>query len=131
MKISQIELFIGWLVVLGLNQALVRLTVFKRNALLFWSIQGLNAAAIVWLVGWGVPGLVGTAKLINWIIALVLGMHFAQNLQARMALQSNERREAIEREWEELQARREAIQRIEDEEKQKERAAPPAPPAEG
>lgn len=131
MKISQIELFIGWLVVLGLNQALVRLTVFKRNALLFWSIQGLNAAAIVWLVGWGVPGLVGTAKLINWIIALVLGMHFAQNLQARMALQSNERREAIEREWEELQARREAIQRMEDEEKQKERAAPPPPPAEG
>lgn len=127
MVVTPYNLLVAMIVVLGLNQALIRFSLYARVPVLYWVIQAMDVLIVGFLVAHGIPGLVGSGKLINWIIGLVVSLHFVQNYQAKLAAVSDERREEIEREWEELQARREEIHRQEAEAAKKK----PRPPAQG
>lgn len=105
MAFTPVNLLIAMVLVLGLNSALVRLGLAARFPALYWIVQGMNAAIVVGVLVWGVPGLRGQAKLINWIIALVVSMHVVQNVSARMAAQSEARRASLDAEWEALNRR--------------------------
>ncbi len=129
MVFTPINLLMAMLVVLGLNQLLIRLSLYARVPIFFWVIQAMNLTVVALVVVWGVPGLSGNAKLANWIIALVVSLHFVQNIQARMSALAADRREELEREWEELEQRREEVRRLEAEEQAARRKSPP--PSEG
>ena len=128
MVVTPYNLLVAMIVVLGLNQALIRFSLYARVPFLYWLIQAMDVIIVGFVFAHGIPGLVGTARLINWIIGLVISLHFVQNYQAKLAAASDERREEIEREWEELQARREEIHRQEAEQARS-RAKKPEPPA--
>lgn len=130
MVVTPYNLLVAMIVVLGLNQALIRFSLYARVPFLYWLIQALDVVIVGFVFVHGIPGLVGSGKLINWIIGLVVSLHFVQNYQAKLAAASDERREEIEREWEELQARREEIQRQEAE-AAKSKGREPDPPAQG
>ena len=105
MAFSPINLLAMMVTVLGLNSAVVRLGLAKRVPALYWIVQGMNAAIIVAVLAWGIPGLRGQAIVINWIIALVISMHMVQNVSARLAATAQARREALDAEWDALRQR--------------------------
>ena len=105
MAFSPINLLAMMVTVLALNSALVRLGLAKRVPALYWIVQGMNAAIIVAVLVWGIPGLRGQAAVINWIIALVISMHMVQNVSARLTATAEARREALNAEWEALRQR--------------------------
>lgn len=105
MAFTPINLLAMMVSVLVLNSAVVRLGLPRRVPAIYWIVQGMNAAIIVAVMVWGIPGLHGQAKLINWIIALVVGMHMVQNVSARLAATAEARRAALDAEWEALHRR--------------------------
>ena len=105
MSISPIDLLVAMVLVLGLNSALVRFGLAGRYPALYWIVQGMDAAIIVAVLVWGVPGVRGHATVVNWIIAAVVAMHIVQNLSARLAAQSEARRADLDAEWAALQQR--------------------------
>lgn len=110
---SPVHLLVAMIVILGLNQALIRFSLFARVPALFWVVQAMNLAVIVGVLIVGIPGLTGSAKLANWILALVLGLHTVQNYQVRLTALAETRRREIEEEWRELEARRVELARQE------------------
>ena len=109
---------LGVLVLLiAVNQVLMKLPFIRHQAWLYWTIQVTNIAVAVVTLTFGLPGLVSAAR---WIVGALFLFHFVQNLQTRMSWSDEaraERREAEARERhrqqeldheEELARRREA-----------------------
>ncbi len=117
MVFTPINLLVAMLVILGLNQILIRFSLYAKLPIVFYLVQAMNIVVVLGVIIVGVPGLSGSAKLANWIIALVVSLHFVQNIHARMSALADARREDIEREWEELEQRREELRKLEAEQK--------------
>ena len=64
---------------LASNHVVVRITDWALRPYIFWPLQLANLSAIVFLVGWGVPGLDGTIAVFNYVLALLFVMRSVQN----------------------------------------------------
>ncbi len=69
------------------------LTLLGRGcpAPLFWSIQGLNLAAVLFLSVCGLPGISSGLRILNYMIAILFALHFVENNRRRTALFANSR----------------------------------------
>lgn len=65
----------------------------------FLSIQALNAAGVVYVLGWGLPG-IEHVWAVRWLVAALLVFHIGANLSRRaQARWERERDEAERRRW--------------------------------
>ena len=115
--LSPTELLAAMVGILGINHLLMRFQLYLKFPPIYWVIQLINLAIIAYVLILGLPGLTGQAKLINWIIGLVVAMHLVQNHGAVLSARSQARREELDREWEALEIRREQLRREEAERK--------------
>ena len=92
-------LTLGAIVLLiAINQVIVKMPFMRHQPWLFWTIQVVNFAVAVVVLSVGLPGLVSAAR---WIVGALFLFHLVQNLQTRMSWQQDvraERREAEARE---------------------------------
>ena len=95
MDLSAAVMF-GFLSLISLNFTVPRVGAVRRYPALFWTINGLNAAAAVGLVLFG-GDLV--QPVVRFLIGLVLLMHLAQNFAVRARWDSEARQERLEEEY--------------------------------
>ncbi|MEZ4322419.1 MAG: hypothetical protein R3F61_33440 [Myxococcota bacterium] len=89
---------------LALNNAIVRLPFLKDRAPLFWAVQFMDLGVASALALIGIPGFKDFPAA-NWMLALLLILHVAQNLRWRA---QRRRDDAVS---EDVEARRSAIRK--------------------
>lgn len=83
--------------VLALNHLLVRFELARRFRLLFWAVSLTDAALAVAVCFYGLPGF--DQGMVRLLVALVLLMHLAQNLQHRLRWAAEDRDAALDAEY--------------------------------
>lgn len=89
-------------ILLGLNQAMMRVDALWRRSAVFFGTTILMILAGTWVLAVGMPGF-EHLPAVRWVLGLLLFMHVAQDLSVRG------KRLAAEAEAAEAAARREAI----------------------
>lgn len=79
-------------VLLGLNNALVRISWLKVRPVTFYAVQVLNVAVAGWLFWRGIPGF-EHIPAISWMLALLLILHVVQNVRWLRAFQEDATRD--------------------------------------
>ena len=64
---------------LGLNHLVFRLPGWERRRMVFWTLQMLNLSTATALMAVGIPGFIGAARAINWVLGLLLILHIVTN----------------------------------------------------
>lgn len=83
--------------VLATNHLLVRTELARRITPLFWLVNAVDASLAVYVCLVGVPGF--PQGMVRLMVALVLLMHLAQNLQHRLRWAGEDREAALAEEY--------------------------------
>ena len=75
--------FLALLAVIAANRIGLPALGHRSAPWLYWPIQALNVAGAVFLVGWGMPGLSGALRIMDFFVAGVLVLHLLENLMRR------------------------------------------------
>ena len=87
--------FFSMIVLIAVNQFIIRSPIWHKRLWIFWATQLLNSLFGSYAILIGLPGLTGTISIINWIIGLLFFYHIARNqlkLQRVIRKQKEERR---------------------------------------
>ena len=103
------------IVVIAINQFVIRSKIWHKNSFFFWGPQLINISFGSYALLFGLPGVYGPIDIINWIIGGLFLYHFAQN-QNRFYKQKRERMET-ERERAKQEIYKQANNHTEDENK--------------
>jgi hypothetical protein len=95
---SQSNLVLGVVVALiAANYLITRTQLGRRLPMLFWLINGLDLAAGLGVLLFGVPGFEHSTT-IRFVLGLVVLMHLAQNFHAKTRWDAEERERRLEEE---------------------------------
>jgi hypothetical protein len=87
-------LLFGFIGLMVLNNALMRLPALLTRSWLFWPSQLLNVGAAVYLMAIGIPDFEGKIEVMNWVLGLLFLWHVIQNnrrfVEARRAEQARQ-----------------------------------------
>ena len=86
------------IVVIAINQFVIRSKIWHKNSLFFWVPQLINISFGSYALLFGLPGVYGPIDIINWIIGGLFLYHFAQN-QNRFYKQKREQKQAQQEEF--------------------------------
>ena len=78
MDTSTAELF-AVIALLGVNNLAFRLPGWERMRLLFFGVQLLNMATLIFLLAIGIPGFGEATITVNWVIGLLFMVHILTN----------------------------------------------------
>lgn len=78
MDTSTAELF-AVIALLGFNNLVFRVPGWERMRLLFFGVQLLNMATLVFLLAIGIPGFGEATITVNWVIGLLFMVHILTN----------------------------------------------------
>lgn len=94
-------LLFGFIGLMALNNALVRLPAWLARSWLFWPCQLLNIGAAVYLMAVGIPDFEGRIEVMNWVLGLLFLWHVIKNnsrfVEARRAQYEQSQEEATEK----------------------------------
>ncbi|MBN1336222.1 MAG: hypothetical protein JXB39_09700 [Deltaproteobacteria bacterium] len=71
--------FLILLVVIAANRLLLPALGHRAGAWFYWPIQALDALGAVFLLVWGMPGLSGALRILDFFVAGVLVLHILEN----------------------------------------------------
>ena len=77
MDASTAQLFVV-VALLGINNVVFRIPGWERYRVVFWGIQLMNLAAVIYLLAIGIPGFSDISNAINWVIGLLFIIVAAQ-----------------------------------------------------
>ena len=72
-------LLFGFIGLMVLNNALMRLPAWLSRSWLFWPCQLLNLGAAIYLMAVGIPDFEGRVEVMNWVLGLLFLWHIIQN----------------------------------------------------
>lgn len=81
-------------IVLGLNQAVMRTPTLREHPVPFWILQILDILAGTAVLSFGLPGFDGVPA-VSWVLGLLFFLHSSQNLRMRQEELRFERQAAI------------------------------------
>ena len=72
-------IFMTLIVLLALNQFVIRTKQWEQRQWLFWLLQLSSVLFGSWVLIWGIPGFEGQLNVINWLVGLLFFYHAARN----------------------------------------------------
>ena len=94
--------FLILIVVIAINQFVIRSRVWHKNAFFFWGPQLINISLGTYAILFGLPGVYGPIDIINWIIGGLFLYHFAQNQNRFYKQKRQERQEEFQKSKQEI-----------------------------
>lgn len=82
---------------IALNYVIVRTPYARRYPAVFWTINALDLAVAVGVLLFGLPGFSNT-PMVRLMVGLLVGLHLAQNFQAKSRWDAEDRRELLDAE---------------------------------
>ena len=72
-------IFMVLIVLLAVNQFVIRTKQWEQREWLFWFLQLSSVLYGSWVLIWGIPGFTGQLNVINWLVGLLFYYHAARN----------------------------------------------------
>ncbi len=107
MDVSLYSLF-GVAIVLGVNQLLMRIAVFRESRTGFLVVQSLNITMSIFVLALGLPGY-ASQPAVSWVVGLLFLTHAGQNARLQNKWQRDRRRRAVDERSSRAETIREAL----------------------